>query len=990
MNGLLDHTFTEKLDGMEMLRPDGELSSLYFVQDKEQAEPKIRIALEQAESYKADAVFFRFFPTGDNRSPIPQIYIYHDTTLSLDKSKYAELHRRLWNAGIPPLVFILTADQIKILNCRQEPEIDKNSKQPLFTPFDKLETMLAADRAFAAREIASGTLWENPAFKNDFLLEKTAYFKLLSHLKVFRNKLLQRKILSEQTINRLLVMAILVKYLNDRQDSDGNRIFTKGFLRQFSHTNKDDIASLFSEKGSCISFFDHLSKHFNGGIFDLPKKEKEELEQADLSEVAAFLRGDQEPKSGQLLFWPLYSFEDLPVELISNIYEEFLAEKNKGVVYTPPMLVDFLLDQCLPLDTETLSWKILDPACGSGIFLVGAFKRLIQCWRIANDWKKPSHKDLQKILKNNIFGIDKASEAVLISAFSLCVALCDELEPLVIWNKLKLNNLQKRNLLSKDFFEVVNSGNFNNHFDLVIGNPPFDSRLTTDTARQIEKTKSKDRPQLPDTQLALLFLEQSFQVARQGATVCLIQPAGPLLYNGNALPFRSYFFAEFAINQVLDFTALEGILFKAKVAAAAIIGQKAPSTTKKILHLTFRRTKPLKEKLLFELDPYDFHWVSQESVQQNPYVWKTNLLGGGRLHRMLDRLLKDTPTLGEYLEEKRKNHGWQFGEGYNVGSGSHLNDLPNVKELIDLSATELKQQYKLKNLARPAPWVTGKLDVPPEGLTKEGIDWNVVKPINKLFFQRAGKTVKLIFSAPHVLIRKIIDNKLAIPTIYTEKELAFTKQIIGIYAPVRERSHLQLLAERLNNSKLLGLAAFFVSGRTWVSRGNSLNSGDIMEMPYCDDFFDIKLNFWEQALVDDIADYFVDFRNKGEKAAVLSKTNEFDLQDFGKMYCDILNSVYKEFRPLQPIQLDSFICYPFCYGDFPQIELPNNKEKTISFLDELLHHRHSSRLFINRILHLYEQNVIFMVKPNQKRYWLRSIALRDADETLIDLLEQGC
>ena len=147
--------------------------------------------------------------------------------------------------------------------------------------------------------------------------------------------------------------------------------------------------------------------------------------------------------------------------------------------------------------------------------------------------------------------------------------------------------------------------------------------------------------------------------------------------------------------------------------------------------------------------------------------------------------------------------------------------------------------------------------------------------------------------------------------------------------------------------------------------------------------------FWEQTLVEDIADYLVDFRRKGENAAILSKADESDLQNFGKMYCDILNPVYKEFSPLQPIRLGSFICYPFCYGDAPQIELPD-KEHVVPFLDELLHSRHSSRLFINRILRLYEQNVIFMIKPDQKRYWLRSIALRDADETLIDLLEQGC
>ncbi len=973
---------------MEMLRPDGELSSLYFVQEKEQAEPRIRIALEQAEKYQADAVYFRIFPNDTARSPLPQIYIYYDSSLSFDESKYAGLHRRLWNAGIPPLVFILTAGQIKILNCRQEPKIDKNSQKPLFTPFNKLEKLLATDQAFAAREIATGTLWENPAFTNDFVLEKTAYFKLLSHLKVFRNKLLKRKILSERTVNRLLVMGILIKYLNDRQDSAGNRVFAKGFLRQFSHADNDDVASLFSEEGSCIKLFDHLSKHFNGGIFDLPNEEKEELEQADLAELAAFLRGDQDPGSGQLLFWPLYSFEDLPVELISNIYEEFLAAKDKGVVYTPPMLVDFLLDQCLPLDAETLSWKILDPACGSGVFLVGAFKRLIQCWRIANDWKKPSYKELQKILKNNIFGIDKASEAVLVTAFSLCVALCDELEPLVIWKKLKFDKLQDRNLLDRDFFEVVQSEELNNHFDLVIGNPPFDSRLTTDTAKQIEKTQVKERPKLPDTQLALLFLEQSFKVASKGGTVCLIQPAGPLLYNGNARPFRSYLFEQFAVNQILDFTPLEGILFKAKVAAAAVISLNALPATEKILHLTFRRTKPLKEKLLFELDPYDFHWVSRESVQQNPYVWKTNLLGGGRLHRMLDQLLTDAPTLGEYLEEKRENHGWQFGEGYSVGCGSRLNDLPNANEFIELSPKKRMEKCGLKRTPKLAPWITGKQNVPPHALTSEGLNWDIVKPIDKLFYEEPRKTIQQIFSAPHVLIREIVDGA-AIPAMYTDQYSVFTNQIIGVHAPDSERNQLKILAERLNDSKLFGGLATLISGRILVGRANSLYLSDIMALPYPDDTHDIDIAFWEQALMKDISKYLVEFRRKGENAAVLSKADESDLQNFGTMYCDILNPVYKEFRPLQPIPLGSFICYPFCYGDEPQIELPD-KEQLVPFLDELLHRRHSSRLFINRILRLYEQNIIFMIKPNQKRYWLRSIALRDADETLIDLLEQGC
>lgn len=978
----IDNKFIKKLKEFELLSDSSEIQNLYFVEEKEQAEAKIRLALEQAESYQADAVFFRIFPDGTDRSPVPQIYIYCDNSFSFDEAKYAEIHRRLWNAGITPLVFILTSSQVKVFNCRQQPEIDKQTNAPIFTPFSTLEKIIAADRAFAAREVAAGTLWENPKFKDDFVLKKTAYFKLLTHLKSFRKNLLKRKKLSEKVINRILVMAILVKYLNDRRDSTGNRVFYNGFFQQFSRVGNDNFAGLFNEAGSCIKLFDHLSKHFKGGIFKLTDDEKGELEQADLSEITAFLKGNLDTSSGQYLFWPLYSFEDLPVELISNIYEEFLAKKDKGVVYTPPMLVDFLIDQCLPLNAETLSWKILDPACGSGVFLVGAFKRLIQCWRLANDWKQPTCHDLQKILKNSLFGIDRAPEAVLVAAFSLCVTLCDELEPLVIWNKLKFDNLQPDNLRERDFFELVESDEFNSHFDVVVGNPPFYSKLTTKAAKEIEKKRSKER-QLPDKQIALLFLEQSFQVVRQGGTVCLIQPAGPLLYNGNAQSFRSYLFEQFAIDQVFDFTPLEGVLFKkAKVAAAAVIGRNEQPTADKILHLTFRRTKALKEKLLFELDPYDFHWVSRESVKKRKYVWKINLLGGGRLHRMMDRLLQDSQTLGEYLECKRKDHGWQFGEGYNEGCCSRLNnDTKNTKD-FQVNNLELNSQKR-------APWITGKIEIPIKTLTKEGIDWELAKPCQKVFFERSRQTNQLIFSAPHVLIRKIVDDGLAVPAVFTEKELVFTKQIIGIYAPEHERNHLKNIAERLNNSKLFALSALLLSGRTWVDRGNSLNSCDIMAAPYWDEQKDLALTFWEDALADDISKYFIDFQKKGEMSDVLSRADESDFHKFGKMYCDILNPVYQEFRPLEPILLgDSFVCYPFCYGHSPQIELPD-KEKIVPFLDELLHRRHSSRLFINRIFRLYEQNVIFMIKPNQKRYWLRSIALRDADETMLDLLAQG-
>jgi hypothetical protein len=992
MTGLINEQFKAELNRMEMLSLEGETSSLYFVADKENTkDPHIRIALEEAEGYEAKAVFFRIFPEDPKRSPLPQVFIYHDTALTSDKqSSYAEKHRRLWNAGIVPLMFILTTSEVKILNCRLAPDIDKATNEPDFTPFHSLEKILIANRSFAAREIASGTLWENPKFKNDFALENTAYYKLLSYLKAFREKLVAQKKLTKPVINRLLVMAILVKYLNDRRDSKGNRVFQDGFFCQFSISNTSDLASLFREQGSCIRLFDHLSVHFNGRIFELAAFERIELETADLSLIADFLEGTRDP-SGQGLFWPLYSFDDLPVELISNIYEEFLAKEDedngKGVVYTPPMLVDFLLDQCLPLKRESLDWKILDPACGSGVFLVGAFKRLIHCWRIANDWKQPTHRNLQKILINNIFGLDKAPEAVLVTAFSLCVALCDELEPLVIWNELKFDDLRRSNLQAKDFFEIVESGEFDNHFNLIVGNPPFVKELTTEAAKRLAEKRRFGAPKLPGNQLALLFLEQAHTVCKQDGIVCLIQPAGPLLYNVNSHNFRKYCFTLYNVHSIFDFTALERVLFKAQVASAAVLAYKNTTHSDRLLHITFRRTKVIKEKILLEVDPYDLHWVSYEDYCNNPYVWKTNLLGGGRLHRLVKRF-SEIPSFKEYLDDKQKKHGWIVGEGFKRGNSERIARLQSLIAADELSESEATELEGLKKSYKKAPYLTDKPYLPASGLLANGIDETQIDLLDQTFFDRPRSPE--IYSPPHVLIREKVDQG-KIPAVYMDRYLTFEREIFAIHASDEYRNELECLAKALNESSLPVFLASVFSGRYLVSRATALLKSDILSMPFASPntpAFDHKTSFWEQALIEDVLNCTIEFCSKGEGAQAVKPIKRKNLSAFGEMFCDVLNPVYKQFRPLQPIFFGAFICYPFCYGDAPQFILPE-ESKIVPYFNELLNHQQTSRLFVNRILRIYEQNVIFMVKPNQKRYWLRSIALRDADETLIDLLEQG-
>ena len=982
-------TFEDRLTelGMSPCR-EAELSGLFLVEEKTGVDsPAIRIALEEAARYDADAVFFTFFPEQEHRSPLPQLYIYNRTNLDFNPTEFGAIHRRLWNAGIVPLAAVIAIGSVRLVNCRQRPEYDTTTGAFICKPFERLEEINEAEFAFLGRSIASGTLWEDPRFKDDFSLDATAHKTLLEHLRHYKKELLREGGLSDGVGKRLLVLAIFLKYLDDRKDARGNGIFPRGFFARFAHADCTDLPGVFRHQGACIELFDHLSDRFNGRVFELSDHERSELSNADLTSLANFLQGDREP-SGQQVFWPYYSFDDLPVELISNIYEEFLAresEDSKGVVYTPPILVEFLLEQCLPLEAKSLDMKILDPACGSGIFLVEAFKRLVHCWRLKNNWSTPELNDLKRILRKNLFGVDKADEAVLVTAFSLCVALCEELDPKVIWEKLRFDDLRAENLQGRDFFEIVKDGAFDGRFDLVIGNPPFVSGLSTPAAKEVDRCAATSRGKIPDKQLALLFLEQSFKLCKDNGTVCLIQPAGPLLYNVQARNFRDHLFDNYDIREVLDFTPLESVLFKADVAAAAIVARNRRPEDDEILHVIFRRTRSSKNSLLLETDYYDFHWLGREFVKSNPYAWKTDLLGGGRLHRLVERFA-DSPTLDGLLEKKERKHGWVRGEGYSIGCGHVPNQHEAPEELEKLSESEVREKFGLKRVPKRASFLTGKTNIPPAAITLNGIESGKLEVLTTIFFERPRQEYKEVFEGPHVMVREVVDDG-HIPAILSHDDFVFSKQVYGIHAPPGQEEELQDLAWRLSQSDLYGVLLAATSSRYLVGKATSLLARDVLSLPY-PERSELALAWWEQELVDDVRQTWVDFRRRGENSGAMYETDEGDLAAYGETYTRILNLIYENFRTIDPITIGDFVCFFSCYGEEPEIELPaaDNAER---ILQELCHRQQGKRLFVNRIIRLYEKNVIIMIKPNQKRFWLRSVAMRDADETIAELIEAG-
>jgi len=896
--------------------------------EKYQDKPEIYIVLQKAKKYEVYAVFFRLFV--DNRPPIPQIYFYDFTEKQLDEQDFAEKHKKIWNSTQVPLIYVFLKTEVLVFNSYSPDFKDK----PVFSVFQKISIAVDVDtkikeqnsrllKDFSAPNFANGSFWEKEQYRNDFIVSKNAYEKLITELFNIRKTLLESNEITnedlestekQRIVHRLLIMTILLKYLEEKTDVEGNTVFPKVFFKKY-HQNANSFVEVLFNHGEVVLLFDDLSSHFNGEVFKLTEKDKQLLSKINLNKFAYFFEGKTE-EDKQRTLWRLYSFDDLPVELISNIYEEFIDDKKKsGIVYTPPFLVNFLLDQLIPITSNDTNYhlKIIDPSCGSGVFLIQAYKRLIYRWKIANNWKTPSLKVLKDILINSIFGVDIKEDAIRLTAFSLTLALCDELSPKVIWENLKFDKLQN-NLFADDFFRVLNNRKLKTKFDIVIGNPPFIAELTDD-AQIIENKRIDNKfPALPENySLSFLFLEQVKSILTKennekninAGEVCLLFPADALLLRKN--DFNKYFFRNTNIRYITDFVPLRRKLFKTATVGTVAVFYNSKTPTESILHIVLRRTKSSRNEIYFELDKYDFHKVNKEEALLNNFIWKTHY----------------------------------FGVSYrNYELVKKLNELPKLLHFID-------NQKKEKNIA----------------LRKQN-------------------------NNPYLIIKLNIQNKLLKNQIIyddTEIEVDLQSERIKIYSAKNSFETLKEIQNIIERNK--EIYRFFIlntSNRAGLSRSPAtILPEDIYNIPF--EKSSIKLTEIEKRLLDDFILYWSDLLRLGENSIVFNIPNENQQNEFAHYFLKVLNTVYN-YKSDKPIAFDSSIIFPFYWGEN---NIPNDLEELKDRLNNLLHIQFpQANIKFVRIIRLYDKNTIYIIKPNQLRYWLPSVAVRDADETFAYLVNK--
>ncbi len=910
--------------------------------------------MEKAEEYGAKAVFFE--KEREGRPPIAQAFIFVCDEQA-DKERFAKLHQRMWSWGGVPLVYRVTPGKVELFRCAHKADFEKNGEIS-YKAYKTLKTAakIANDPWWDSDRLYYGSIWDDPtACKKLLSGSRAAQNTLIKEVKALNTKLEEKSHLDRPLQRKLLILSLMIAYLEER------KVLTEDYFYKFK-SGANEFFEILKDGEALVNLLENLEERFNGQIFTLSPEMKTELrENPDLSEFVRLIEGIEDT-SGQLNLWKRYSFADLPVELISHVYQLFVEDKDTAV-YTPPFLVKLMLGEVLTKERLDRLIKeeeiILDPACGSGVFLVEAYKRLVLHWRAEKNWEeKPGEDDLKELLTKYIYGIDKDKGATELTAFSLCLALCDALKPDEISDSRKIfPPLLGKNVYAMCFFEAREQNKIEKDVGIIVGNPPFKSELMTDGAKsayeRYNKEYADERGKLPDKQIAYLFLHKSMEMLTPGGVLSMLQQYS-FLYNEQSISFRKKFFEKWDVREILDMVSITGLFKKSKKNTKVVVivaEAKEPSPERKILHATFRRSGRTHAEQGFNIDYYDLHWLKQETAVESPWIWRSDLFGGGRVFNLIERL-KEYRTLEQYANEQ----DWDHGEGFIKGG-------------------------KVKR--KPAKHITGSLLIRPYQLEEEEINIETLQKVEETNFRSAYS--KKRFTAPMVLVRE--NENLAVKY-FSSGYYTYEDKIVGFCVGDGKDDNLSLLFNWFKSNRETLIALVCAGGTTnFTQRDSQLSLSDIRSLPSPD--IDLDLSFTEKIVVSDIVEYYRELIRKGQNSDAMTKPGIDALPDFNGIYTGQINAIYKEkkLKALEPQTWAGFLCQPYVFGD-GEVDWSGSdglKDK----LEKLMKEKRPYGLNIYRIARIYDGPFIFLLKPNVLRYWLRSIALRDADETLSDLWKQG-
>lgn len=996
--------------------------------------------------FGVDAIYF----SGD----FPSVYFkkvndFQEPTIRV----LLDIQRKIWNQGKVPFLYVESPLEVRVYNCYDKPRKDLSEAEDiqLFRASKQaLDDLNLLKEVFDKVSIETGNFWKQEDFarlvRNDTRIDK----ELIRSLKKTR-EVLKGKGLNKEVIHDLLLRSLFLLYLEDRGATDSNLYEGKG---SYFEVLKDlDITYL---------IFDKLDDRFNGNLCPVTKSEKAVVNEEHLTEIQkCFYSGDT------LFFgWRYFDFKVIPIQLISEIYEHFLSdeigdeEKNaSGTFYTPHPLAEFVLNEVLPHashENSNYQLKILDPTCGSGIFLVESLNRLLDRWELANKRKKLDFETICQIVKDNVFGIEKEKEAIKVAAFSIYLAMLDRLNPKTLWQNKRFpylifdpeekdaskqgHNLFKMSSLGlaedetkqgrkKKYFKKEAMPFEGIEYDLIVGNPPFGGKTVKPDVRvYLEK-------QGFGNETVEAFFHRATQLCPKGK-IALISTSKVLFNTGdNHQNFRRFLFNDCYVEKIYNFSILRRVpqsrgrnLFASTVRPISVFFYSVQTPEHPSDRLIYcAPTTAIKNRIIdgIAIDPTDVKYLPREECKKpDTKIWKAAMWGTER-----DFGLFSTFSRSHKIQESISHNNWVSGVGFQISKPLKYTNY-DIEKLPHLPPDKLERYYtKIENATS----------------------------IRRHDFRRLGCLEA--YNSPHLILKRG-QEKNRLCASYIDYAASFKSIVFGIHSLGQDFS-LKLLSAYLNSDLATYLS--FLSSSSWGIEREIVYPEEVLDLPglcfslpqnaktrivnHVDEIITLRKKeptqkakpkkphspslfeeptqhqesiealisqleqkieaaFWEalqlsetdKVLIQDLLDYQLDAFQSGQKSKAYKPCEVEDCEAYAQYLCNTIND-FLSYTPELTVWASVFKIDKRTPLNVVMLQL--SREKAAGFiqpidgrdinpiLKDLERHsyeEHSESIYYRKFFRYYGDDVIYIVKPNEKRFWTRSLGLNDADEIILEIL----
>jgi len=464
----------------------------------------------------------------------------------------------------------------------------------------------------------------------------------------------------------------------------------------------------------CI-IFKKADEKYNSGLFHF-KKEKNRNTLPDELTLKLIIDDNALKNIFRRLYFPNspYEFSVISPEILGNVYEQFLGKiirlteghrakieekpevkKAGGVYYTPEFIVEYIIEKTVgklikgKTPKQISNVKILDPACGSGSFLLGAYSKLLQhhlyyysnrknpkiyknqIYQGKDGWWNLTIKEKKRILLNNIYGVDIDNQAVEVTKLSLLLKVLEGESRDVFEKQQKLwperalpdlgNNIKCGNsLIDPDFYsggiqkslfdenemfrinifdwknefsEILENGGF----DVVIGNPPYVRQETLGKLKEYFQTHYQAYHGIAD--LYVYFIEKGVSLLKDGGYFSYIV-ANKWMRAKYGEPLRKWM-KNRNIEEIVDFSDLP--VFRGATTYPCIL-RITKKTSKKKFDVT--QIKTLDFKNLHDYVKKNHYKIAIKNLDDNSWP-----LTDDRTQSILNKVKKIGVPLGEYVDK---------------------------------------------------------------------------------------------------------------------------------------------------------------------------------------------------------------------------------------------------------------------------------------------------------------------------------------------------